>query len=55
MDGREIRLKRLMGDGKTVIIAFDHGLFDSPIPDGDNHATEKTIDGPLPNRKICIQ
>ena len=32
MDGREIRLKRLMGDGKTVIVAFDHGLFDGPIP-----------------------
>lgn len=36
MDGREIRLKRLMGDGKTVIIAFDHGLFDGPIPAMEN-------------------
>ena len=32
MDGREIRLKRLMGDGRAVIIAMDHGLFDGPIP-----------------------
>lgn len=32
MDGREIRLKRLMGNGKTVIVAFDHGMFDGPIP-----------------------
>lgn len=32
MDGREIRLKRLMGSGKSVIIAIDHGLFDGPIP-----------------------
>jgi len=32
MDGREIRLQRLMGDGRAVIIAVDHGLFDGPIP-----------------------
>ena len=32
MDGREIRLRRLMGDGRAVVIAFDHGLFDGPIP-----------------------
>ncbi|HSW44318.1 MAG TPA: hypothetical protein VLM89_01975 [Phycisphaerae bacterium] len=32
MDGREIRLKRLFGNGRAVIIAFDHGLFDGPIP-----------------------
>lgn len=31
MDGREIRLKRLMGQGRAVIIAIDHGLFDGPI------------------------
>ncbi len=31
MDGREIRLKRLFGDGRAVIIAMDHGLFDGPI------------------------
>ncbi|MFO7958347.1 MAG: hypothetical protein R6X33_14770 [Candidatus Brocadiia bacterium] len=31
MDGREIRLKRLFGDGRAVIIAIDHGLFDGPI------------------------
>ena len=36
MDGREIRLQRLMGDGKAVIIAFDHGLFDGPIPGMEN-------------------
>lgn len=36
MDGREIKLKRLMGDGKTVIIALDHGLFDGPIPAMEN-------------------
>ncbi len=32
VDGREIRLQRLMGDGRAVIIAIDHGLFDGPIP-----------------------
>lgn len=32
MDGREIRIRRLFGDGRAVIIAFDHGLFDGPIP-----------------------
>lgn len=31
MDGREIRLKRLFGDGRAVIIAIDHGLFDGPV------------------------
>ena len=32
MDGRAIRLKRLFGDGRAVVIAMDHGLFDGPIP-----------------------
>jgi DhnA family fructose-bisphosphate aldolase class Ia len=32
LDGRAIRLQRLMGDGRAVIIAIDHGLFDGPIP-----------------------
>ena len=31
LDGREIRLQRLMGDGHAVIVAIDHGLFDGPI------------------------
>ncbi|MHC4715352.1 MAG: class I fructose-bisphosphate aldolase [Planctomycetota bacterium] len=31
MDGREIRLRRLFGDGRAVVIAIDHGLFDGPI------------------------
>jgi DhnA family fructose-bisphosphate aldolase class Ia len=31
VDGRGIRLQRLMGDGRAVIIAIDHGLFDGPI------------------------
>lgn len=31
MDGRQIRLRRLMGRGRSVIIAIDHGLFDGPI------------------------
>ena len=31
-DGREIRLQRLFGDGRAVVIAIDHGLFDGPIP-----------------------
>ncbi len=31
MDGRELRLQRLLGDGRAVIIAMDHGLFDGPI------------------------
>ncbi len=32
MDGRDIRLRRLFGEGRAVIIAMDHGLFDGPIP-----------------------
>lgn len=31
MDSREIRMGRLMGAGRAVIVAFDHGLFDGPI------------------------
>jgi DhnA family fructose-bisphosphate aldolase class Ia len=31
-DGRELRLQRLVGGGRAVIIAVDHGLFDGPIP-----------------------
>ena len=36
LDGREIRLQRLLGDGRAVIIAVDHGLFDGPIPAMEN-------------------
>lgn len=32
MDARTIRLKRLFGDTRAVIVAIDHGLFDGPIP-----------------------
>jgi len=32
MDGREIRLRRLLGNGRAVIVAIDHGMFDGPIP-----------------------
>lgn len=32
LDGRQLRLQRLVGDGRAVIIAVDHGLFDGPIP-----------------------
>ena len=31
MDARDIRIGRLMGAGRAVIVAFDHGLFDGPI------------------------
>ena len=31
MDGREIRRRRLFGDGRAVVIAIDHGMFDGPI------------------------
>ncbi|NUQ62981.1 MAG: hypothetical protein HUU20_10855 [Pirellulales bacterium] len=36
LDGRAIRFQRLMGDGRAVIIAIDHGLFDGPIPAMEN-------------------
>ena len=36
MDGREIRLKRLMGQGHSVIVAMDHGMFDGPIASMEN-------------------
>ena len=32
MDGRAIRLQRLLGNGRAVIVAIDHGMFDGPIP-----------------------
>ena len=32
MDGRGIRMQRLLGKGRAVVVAFDHGLFDGPIP-----------------------
>lgn len=32
MDGRGIRLSRLFGDSRAVIVAVDHGMFDGPIP-----------------------
>jgi len=32
MDGRRIRWGRLFGEGRAVIIAVDHGMFDGPIP-----------------------
>ncbi len=32
MDGRAIRLQRLLGQGRAVIVAMDHGMFDGPIP-----------------------
>ena len=31
MDGRELRLSRLIGKERAVIVAVDHGLFDGPI------------------------
>lgn len=31
MDSRQMRLKRLMGKGRAVIVAIDHGMFDGPI------------------------
>ena len=36
LDGRELRLQRLLGDGRAVIIAVDHGLFDGPIAAMEN-------------------
>lgn len=32
MDARAIRLKRMFGDNRAVVIAIDHGMFDGPIP-----------------------
>ena len=36
LDGRQLRLRRLVGDGRAVVIAIDHGLFDGPIPGMEN-------------------
>lgn len=36
MDGKTMRLRRLMGRDKSVIIAFDHGLFDGPVAGMEN-------------------
>ena len=35
-DGRGLRLQRMMGDGRAVIVAIDHGLFDGPISGMEN-------------------
>lgn len=32
IDGRELRLARLMGDGHAVVIAIDQGIFEGPLP-----------------------
>lgn len=32
LDGRAMRLGRLLGNGRAVVVAIDHGLFDGPIP-----------------------
>jgi putative autoinducer-2 (AI-2) aldolase len=32
MDGRGLRIGRLLGEGRAVVIAVDHGMFDGPIP-----------------------
>jgi len=47
MDGRELRLQRLMGDGRAVVIAFDHGLFDGPIAGMENLPETATKINPL--------
>jgi DhnA family fructose-bisphosphate aldolase class Ia len=36
MDGRELRLSRMMGKGRSVVIAVDHGMFDGPIKGMEN-------------------
>lgn len=36
LDGRAVRLGRLFGEGRAVIIAVDHGLFDGPLPALEN-------------------
>jgi DhnA family fructose-bisphosphate aldolase class Ia len=36
MDGRAIRVGRLLGEGRAVVIAVDHGMFDGPIPALEN-------------------
>jgi DhnA family fructose-bisphosphate aldolase class Ia len=44
MDARAIRLKRMFGDNRAVVIAIDHGMFDGPIPAmEDLPATAKSI------------
>src|SRR4030067_3757570 len=32
MIGEEIRLSRLFGQGNAVVVAFDHGLYNGPLP-----------------------
>jgi class I fructose-bisphosphate aldolase/fructose-bisphosphate aldolase/2-amino-3,7-dideoxy-D-threo-hept-6-ulosonate synthase len=36
MEAREIRLKRLVGEERCVVVAIDHGMFDGPIPGMEN-------------------
>ncbi len=36
LDGRAIRWGRLFGEGRAVIIAVDHGMFDGPLPGLEN-------------------
>jgi len=52
VDGREIRLKRLFGGTRAVIIAVDHGMFDGPIPGMEDlprtvERINPTVDGVL--------
>jgi DhnA family fructose-bisphosphate aldolase class Ia len=49
-DGREIRLRRLIDDGRenrAVIVAIDHGLFDGPIPGMEDLPATATKINPL--------
>jgi DhnA family fructose-bisphosphate aldolase class Ia len=32
LDGRALRFGRLFGEGRAVVIAVDHGMFDGPLP-----------------------
>jgi DhnA family fructose-bisphosphate aldolase class Ia len=47
MDGRAVRLQRLMGDGHAVIVAIDHGLFDGPIVGMENLPTTAAKINPI--------
>ena len=60
LDGRGIRLQRLMGNSHGVVVAIDHGLFDGPISGMEDLPVtaakiDDLVDLCLKNPRLAIQ
>ena len=43
MDKSNLFLSRFFSTGPAIIVAFDHGMFDGPIPGVDKVAADRII------------